>query len=138
MATANDWDTRKVRLQDQFQSQLPSLITNYEQKTRSLGDLVTQVVKLEDEKGTLEHEIARAELASATADREFLERKQTMADPFVPAKVYTIQDITFLLFFISYCIFIIALAMISESSMSTFMWGLVGLLIIVMLLYRYI
>jgi len=138
MATANDWETRKVRLQDQFQSQLPSLITNYEQKTRSLNDLVTQVVKLEEEKGQLEHEIFMAEQASATADREFLERKQTMADPFVPAKVYSIQDVTFLLFFMSYCIFIIALSMVSENNMSTFMWGLVGLLIIVALLYRYI
>lgn len=138
MATANDWDTRKVRLQDQFQSQLPSLITNYEQKTRSLNDLVGQVVKLEEEKGTLEHEILMAEQASATADREFLERKQTLPDPFVPAKVYTIQDITFLLFFISYCIFIIAIAMVSQHKMSTFVAGLVGLLVIVMLLYRYI
>ena len=138
MATAYDWDTRKVRVQDQFQSQLPSLITNYEQKTRSLGDLVTQVVKLEEEKGELEYEIATAEQAAATADREFLERKQTMEDPFVPAKVYTIQDITFLLFFVSYCIFVIALSMISEKPMNTFAYGLLGLLVIVALLYRYI
>lgn len=137
MATANDWDTRKVRIQDQFNTQLPALITNYESKTRSLGDLVDQITKLEDEKGRLDHEIAMAEQAASTADREFLERKEAMPDPFKPAKVYTLQDTTFLLFFISYCLFIVGLAMLSEAKLAVFGIGLAGLLVLLLLFYRY-
>lgn len=138
MASAQDWNDRKVRVQDQFTSQLPSLIVNYERNTRSLGDLVAQVQRLQDEKGKFEHEIAMAEQAASTADREFIERKQLMPDPFKPAKVATVQDFTFFLFFLSYCIFIVALSMVSERKTAVFGGGLVALLFIVVLLYKYI
>lgn len=138
MASAQDWNDRKVRVQDQFITQLPSLITNYERNTRSLGDIVTQVQRLQDEKGKFEYEIGMAEQAASTADREFIERKQIMPDPFKPAKVATIQDFTFLLFFLSYCIFIVALSMVSEKKTAVFGGGLLALLFIIVLLYKYI
>ena len=101
MASGNDWATRKNRVLDQFTSTLPTLITNYELKTRALDDLVQQNQRLEDEKGALRHKISMAEQNASTADREFLERKADLPDPFKPSKVATIQDVTFLLFFIS-------------------------------------
>ena len=138
MATSNDWTTRVGRVQEQFNIQLPALIDNYEMKTRALGDLVSQTTKLEDEKGKLENEIDMAEQKAATFDREFIERKQTFPDPFKPSKIYTVQDFTFYLFFVSYCIFIVAISMMVEQKMKAFMGGIVGLLVIIIFMYRYI
>lgn len=138
MASANDWDTRKARVQDQFTVRLPALITNYELKTRALDDLTQQMQKLDDEKGRLEHEINMAEQDAATADRVFLERKTDMPDPFVPSKVYTIQDFTFLFFFISYLLFLIAVSMIVQAKLKVFFGGMFLLIPIGILMYRYI
>ena len=138
MATANDWDTRIARVKEQFDIQLPALITSYEMKTRAVGDLVEQTTKLEDEKGKLEHEIQRAEQDASTADREFIERRQNFPDPFKPSKIYTVQDFTFYLFFVSYCIFVVALSMIFEKKIQIFVGGIVFLFFIIALMYRYI
>lgn len=138
MATANDWDTRLARVQEQFNITLPNLITNYELKTRALGDLVNQTTKLEDEKGTLEYEIKMAEQAASTADRDFIEKKETFPDPFKPSKIYTVQDFTFYLFFMSYFVFLVAISMMVQEKIKTFVGGLVVLFVIVALMYRYI
>lgn len=138
MATADDWTTRFGRLQDQVNIQLPALITNYEMKTRAVGDLVKQVDRLEDEKGRIQREIRMAEQDASTADREFLEKKQTFPDPFTPSKIYTIQDFTFYLFFISYLLLLVAVSMVFQEKMKTFLGGIVLLGCIVVLLFRYI
>lgn len=138
MATANDWNTRVARVQEQFNIQLPALITNYEMKTRAIGDLVNQTTKLEDEKGKIQHEIQMAEQNAATADREFIERKQTFPDPFKPSKIYTVQDFTLYLFYVSYVILLVALSMIFQEKIKTFMGGIVVLFFITVLLYRYV
>lgn len=137
MATARDWDLRKVRVQDQYLTVLPNLIENFELKTRAVNDLVDQVRRLEDEKGKLQHEIKMAELAASTADREFLERKETFPDPFKPSKLYTIQDITLFLFFVSFLLLWVAAAMTLEGKGQIFGIGLISLVIILVLLYRY-
>jgi hypothetical protein len=138
MATANDWTTRIARVQEQVNIQLPALITNYEMKTRALGDLVSQTTKLEDEKGKIQHEIQLSEQSASTADREFIERKQTFPDPFKPSKIYTVQDFTFYLFFVSYCILVVAVSMAVEQKVKVFVGGIVLLFFIIALLYRYI
>ena len=138
MATANDWETRKDRVINQLNTQLPALITNYELKTRAVGDLVEQTKKLEDEKGKLEHEIKLAEQDASTADREFIERRQGFPDPFKPSKIYTVQDFTFYLFFVSYFIFLVAISMMVQEKIKTFVGGIVILFFIVALFYRYI
>lgn len=138
MATAYDWDTRKARVQEQLNTQLPALITNYEMKTRALDDLVRQNDKLEDEKGKLEHEIQKSEQDASTADREFIERRATFPDPFKPSKLYTVQDFTFFLFFVSYVIFLIAISMVLEKKLMVLGVGLLVLFIIIALMYRYI
>lgn len=138
MATADDWTTRIARVQEQFNTQLPALITNYEMKTRALGDLVSQTTKLEDEKGNIQHEIKQAEQDAATADREFIERKQTFPDPFKPSKIYTVQDFSFYLFFVSYCILVVALSMVVQEKVKVFVGGIVLLFFIIALMYRYI
>ncbi len=138
MANANDWETRKARVLDQFNNILPNLVTNYELKTRAVGDLVTQTQKLQDEKGKLEHEIQLAEQNASTADREFIERRQGFPDPFKPSKIYTIQDFTFYMFFVSYLIFVVAVSMVFEQKIKTFVVGLVLLFFIIALMYRYI
>ncbi len=138
MATADDWDTRKARVLEQFNITLPKLIDNYELKTRALGDLVNQTTKLEEEKGQLQYEAKKAELEASTADRDFLEKKETFPDPFKPSKVYTVQDVTFYLFFVSYCILVVAVSMIAQEKMKTFSIGIVILIVITALMFRYI
>lgn len=138
MATANDWDTRIARVQEQFNITLPNLITNYELKTRALGDLVNQTQSLEDEKGTLEYEIKKAEQAASTADRDFIEKRETFPDPFKPSKIYTVQDFTFYLFFMSYLVFLVAISMMVQEKIKTFVIGIVVLFVIIALMYRYI
>jgi hypothetical protein len=138
MATDNDWDTRKARVIEQIETQLPALITNYELKTRATSDLVKQTQMLEDEKGKLEHEMKMAEQNASTADREFIERRETFPDPFKPSKIYTIQDFTFYMFFVSYLIFLVAVSMVFQEKIKTFVGGIVLLFFIVALMYRYI
>lgn len=138
MATANDWDTRIARVQEQFNITLPDLITNYELKTRALSDLVTQTTKLEDEKGNLQHEIKMAEQAASTADRDFIEKREVFPDPFKPSKIYTVQDFTFYLFFMSYFVFLVAISMMVQEKIKTFVMGIVLLFVIIALMYRYI
>jgi hypothetical protein len=138
MATANDWNTRVARVQEQFNTQLPGLITNYEMKTRALEDLVKQTQDLQDTKGKLEYEIKMAEQNASTSDREFLERKMTFPEPFKPSKIFTLQDFTMFLFFMSYFIFLVAVSMGVQEKMKMFVAGLVLFGVIVVLLYRYI
>lgn len=138
MATGDDWDTRKARVLELYDMQLPALVETYQTKTRSVGDLVKQVQKLEDEKGRLEHEIKLSEQNASTSDREFLERKETMPDPFKPSKIYTVQDFTFFLFFMSYFILLVAVSMVFQEKIKTFFGGILVLLVIVVLFYRYI
>lgn len=138
MATATDWTTRVGRVTTDFTTTLPELITNYEMKTRAVGDLVTQIQKLEDEKGRLEREAKMAEIEASTADREFIETRKTMPDPFKPSKIYTVQDFTFYLFFVSYFIFLVAISMVVQQKIKTFVGGIVVLFFIVALFYRYI
>ena len=138
MATAVDWETRKARVKNQVETELPALITNFELKTRSLNDLTQQVRKLEDEKGRLQHEIDKAEQEASTADREFIERKETFPDPFKPSKIYTVQDFTFFLFFISYVLFLTAVSLVVQEKIKVFIGGILLLFFIVILFYRYI
>jgi hypothetical protein len=138
MATSDDWTTRVSRVTEQYNVTLPSLITNYEMKTRAVEDLVKQTNKLEDEKGNLEHEAKLAEQEASTADREFIETRKTFPDPFKPSKIYTVQDFTFYLFFVSYFIFLVAVSMVVEEKIKIFSAGILLLFVIVALMYRYI
>ena len=138
MASASDWTTRLGRALDKLDRQLPDLITNYELKTRALNDLVRETTKLEDQKGKLEHEIKLAEQEAATADREFIEKKETMPDPFKPSKIYTVQDFVLFLFFVSYFILLVAVSMVFQEKMKTFFGGILILFFIVILFYRYL
>jgi hypothetical protein len=93
---------------------------------------------LEDEKGKLLHEAKLAEQEASTADREFIETRKTLPDPFKPSKIYTVQDFTFYLFFMSYFIFLVAVSMVAEEKTKVFVGGILLLFFIVALLYRYI
>jgi hypothetical protein len=138
MATVDDWNTRVARVKEQFEITLPNLITTYEMKTRAVGDLIEQTKKLEDEKGKLLHEAKLAEQEASTADREFIETRKTLPDPFKPSKIYTVQDFTFYLFFMSYFIFLVAVSMVAEEKTKVFVGGILLLFFIVALMYRYI
>lgn len=138
MASINDWNTRTSRVKEQFEITLPNMITTYEMKTRAVGDLVAQATKLEEEKGKLQHEAQMAEQEASTLDREFIETRKTFPDPFKPSKIYTVQDFTFYLFFVSYFIFLVAVSMVAQEKTKVFAGGLVILIFIVALMYRYI
>lgn len=138
MATATDWTNRVGRVTAEFNNTLPELITNYEMKTRAVSDLLGQIQKLEEEKGRLSREAKMSEIEASTADREFIETRKTMPDPFKPSKIYTVQDFTFYLFFVSYFIFLVAVSMMVQEKIKTFVGGIVILFFIVALFYRYI
>lgn len=138
MATGEDWNTRRQRVVTQFEITLPDLITTYELKTRSLNDLVNQTQILEDDIGKLTNEVKRAETEASTADREFIERRKTMPDPWKPAKVATMQDYTFLFFFVSFFVFLVAVSMVAQEKMKTFGAGILIMLVVVAFLYRYV
>ncbi len=138
MATAEDWDRRVERVVNQFDITLPNLITTYEMKTRSLNDLVKQAQGLEDDIGRLMNEGKKAEQEASTADREFIETRKTLPDPWKPSKIYTVQDFTFYLFFVSYFVFLVAVSMVAQEKIKVFVGGILVLLVIVALFYRYI
>ncbi len=94
----------------------------FQQKTRSTDELQRSKREAEEKIGYLEAKGEDAETAAETYDREFLDRKDKQADPFVKDKFYTVQDKTLLLFWISYLvltIFILAGAYQKEKSLST-------------------
>lgn len=136
MATLNDFQDRYNRLKDQV-NRLEQLATSFEKHTRSTDELVQSVQKMETQIGSLENKIQAAEDSAATYDREFLERKQTFPQPFHPDKLYTIQDFTFFLFIVSYCLFVVALALTFESKGKILIGGVVLGIFLLGLLYRY-
>lgn len=110
MATVTDWQMRKGRLDGQI-IQLEELVNMYQQNTRATNVTMKSVIELEDKIGEAQNRKRAAENAASTSDREFIERKETFPDPFRPSKLYTIQDFVTFFLFISYCIFILALAL---------------------------
>ena len=59
---------------------------------------------MEEAIGKLETRELDAESAAETYDREFLDRKGEMPDPFVKDKFYTLQDKTLYFFWIAYAL----------------------------------
>jgi hypothetical protein len=137
MSTLSDWRDRFSRLNDGI-LQLQTLVENSVRNMRGTQDLVEAVNKLEEKKGTLEAKQKDYEQSAATFDREFLERKSTFPDPFYPDKLYTIQDFLLFFFFVSYAVFVVALALTLPLSQGKILvGGFVMLLIIIALLVRY-
>lgn len=110
MATKYDLEERKSRLDSQI-NQLNELVHMYQHNTRATDDILKKVTELEDKLGQAKNRKSDAESSAATFDREFIERKQGMPDPFVPDKLYTIQDFTLFFFFLAIAIFLLALAL---------------------------
>lgn len=134
--TFNDWTTRYSRLQDQI-IQLGTMAIGYEKHTRASSDLIKTVNRLENEKGTYENKKQDAEEAAAAYDREFLERKADQPDPFKPDSLYTVQDFTTFFLFVSYCIFVLALALTLENKLVVIGVGVIFFMFAFLLLYRY-
>lgn len=137
MATLSDWRDRYSRLTDAT-LQLTTLVENSVRNTRGTQDLIEAVDKLQAKKGTLEANQKDSEQRAATFDREFLERKAGFPDPFYPDKLYTIQDFLFFFFFVSYSIFLVALALTVPSSTGKILGGgFIVLLVLLALIFRY-
>ena len=137
MATLSDWQTRTSRLQDDL-IQLENLIDSSERNSRGTRDLIRAVNDLERNKAVLETKEKEFEQTAATFDREFLERKSEYSDPFKPDKLYTIQDFVFFFFFVSYCIFVLALSLTMPSEQGKILLGgFVLLLVLFALIMRY-
>jgi hypothetical protein len=137
MTTLSDWKDRYSRLSDGIQ-QLQILVENSVRNTRGTQDLITAVDKLNERKGTLEAKQKDLEQTAATFDREFLDRKAVMPDPFVPDKLYTIQDFLFFFFFLSYLLFVVALALTFPGSPGKILiGGFIILLILFALIIRF-
>lgn len=137
MTTLSDWKDRYSRLSDGI-LQLQTLVENSVRNTRGTQDLIQAVDKLQEKKGTLEAKQKDLEQSAATFDREFLDRKAGMPDPFVPDKLYTIQDFLFFFFFLSYLLFVVALALTFPGSPGKILiGGFVLLLVIFSLIIRF-
>ena len=137
MTTLSDWRDRYSRLSDGI-NQLQTLVENSARNTRATQDLIQAVDKLNERKGTLEAKQKDLEQTAATFDREFLDRKAEMPDPFVPDKLYTIQDFLLFFFFLSYLLFVVALALTFPSASGKMLGGgFILLLLIFSLIIRY-
>jgi hypothetical protein len=137
MSTLSDWQDRYSRLSDGIQ-QLQNLVESSVKNTRATQDLIQAVDKLEETKAVLESKERDFEQEASTSDREFLERKNEFPDPFVPDKLYTIQDFIFFFFFISYVIFVVALALTFPEKQGLVLGGgFIFLLLIFALIIRF-
>ena len=134
--TYNDWTNRLDRLQDQVH-QLGTMVVSFKKHTRASSDLVDTVNRLEYEKGNMENKKQDAEEAAAAYDREFIERKDSQADPFRPSKIYTIQDFTTFFLFVSYCIFVLAMTLTFENKLQIIGIAVVVAMIALIWLFRY-
>jgi hypothetical protein len=117
MASQNDWDTRKMRLDAQVLG-LNDLVNTFVNKTKATDELMKEVDTIHESIGEQENRIDSADEAAATYDREFLDRKADMPGKFVKDKLYTIQDFTLFLFMISYILFALAVALISGKNIT--------------------
>ncbi len=137
MSTLSDWQDRYSRLSDGIQ-QLQNLVESSVKNTRATQDLIQAVDTLEQTKAVLESKERDFEQEASTSDREFLERKNEFPDPFVPDKLYTLQDFIFFFFFISYVIFIVALALSFPEKQGTVLGaGFILLVLIFALIIRF-
>jgi hypothetical protein len=137
MTTLSDWQDRYGRLSDGI-LQLQNLVESSVNNTRGTNDLIKAVSKLEQRKAVLQSKEKDYEQKAATFDRDFLEKKADFPDPFVPNKLYTIQDFLFFFFFVSYCIFILAVSLSFPSSQGKILiGGFILLLLIYALIIRY-
>lgn len=137
MSTLSDWQDRYSRLRDGIQ-QLQAVVESSVKNTRATKDLIQAVDSLEQTKAVLESKEKDFDQDASTFDREFLERKAGFPDPFVPDKLYTIQDFIFFFFFISYVLFIVALALtFTEKQGLVLGGGFIFLLLIFALIIRF-
>lgn len=134
MASLDDFQLRKGRIDDLLH-QLFDTITTFETKTRSSDDLMNEVNNLNDELGTLKNKIEDQENLASTHDRNFLEKKG--GDTFQKNNLYTVQDFTLFLFFISYLICGLAFVLMMPNKITGTVSVLLIGLIICMLLIRF-
>lgn len=137
MGTLSDWQDRYSRLSDGI-LQLQNLVESSVKNTKETQDLIQAVDSLEKRKAILDSKEKDFDQQAATYDREFLERKSGFPDPFKPDKLYTVQDFTLFFFFISYVIFVIALALTFPQQQGMVLGGgFIFLLLVLALLIRY-
>jgi hypothetical protein len=106
---------RKSQLDDNLVT-LDQLVTTFQQKTRATGELQKTKQHAEDALGELETKGNDADSAAEAYDREFLDRKDTMGDPFKAKRNPTIQDFTFSFFWVSFLLFSIAMLLVTYFS----------------------
>jgi lipopolysaccharide export LptBFGC system permease protein LptF len=110
MASQEDWDTRKARLESNV-LELNDLVNTFVNKTKVTDSLIKEVNNIKENIGEEENRIETADEAAATYDREFLDRKADFPNPFVKNKLYTVQDFTLFFFMVSFIIFSLALSL---------------------------
>lgn len=136
MATLSDATARHSRLVDEL-NRLTETIDTSEKNKRATNDLIKTVRNLEEDIGYEERRIEDSNTSAMTFDREFIERKEQMPDPFKPDKMKVLQNFTFFFFFVSYLIFVLALTLTLEQKLITLGMGAGVGFVIIMLLYVY-
>lgn len=137
MATLSDWQARYSRLNDGL-LQLQNLVESSVKNTQSTSEIIKSIDKLEKRKATLVAKEKDYDQRAATFDRDFLEKKTDFPDPFYPDKLYTVQDFIMFFFFVSYCIFVLAVSLTIPSQQGTILiGGFFMLVLIYALIIRY-
>lgn len=137
MATLSDWQDRYSRLTDGL-LQLQRLAESSIKNTQSTREIAKSVEKLEKRKAMLVAKEKDYDQQASTYDRDFLEKKSDFPDPFYPDKLYTVQDFIMFFFFVSYCIFVLALSLtLSGQQGKILIGGFLLLLLIYALIIRY-
>ena len=137
MATLSDWQDRYSRLSDGL-LQLQSLVESSIKNTQSTSEILKSIEKLEKRKATLTAKQKDYDQQASTFDRDFLEKKTDFPDPFYPDKLYTVQDFILFFFFVSYCVFLLAVSLtFSGQQGKILIGGFILLILMYALIIRY-
>lgn len=136
MASQEDWDTRKARLESNV-LELNDLVNTFVNKTNATDSLIKEVDLIKENIGEQENRIETADEAAATYDREFLDRKADFPNPFVKNKLYTVQDFTLFIFIISFILLALALSLTLGPSRKVLSGMAILSLIVFALIMRY-
>lgn len=136
MASQDDWNTRKGRLESNV-LELNDLVNTFVNKTKATDSLIKEVNLIKENIGEEENRMETADEAAATYDREFLDRKADFPTPFVKNKLYTVQDFTLFFFMVSFIIFSLALSLTLGPSRKVLSGMAILSLVIFALIMRY-
>lgn len=109
----DDLQDMKVEIEDLVR-QLRDTSASYEQSNRSDQAILDSVTELEKKLGDAQNRIDLAEEKASSADRVFVEAKESLGPVFTKDRLYSNQDFTFFFLIIAYIAFTTAIILSVE------------------------